>query len=119
MDSLKKQTHTLLINEIKNLPPLLFEEIIGTTKQQIIDEVHTKYTQNLRYYIPYLIQQYMEEYIKSKTNIHHNIPIYSQIPKEIQDICFVTSEHIVDYFEDKLIPNNNNYNNYYEEDDGY
>lgn len=101
--SLKQKTQNLLFNQIKNLPPLMLEELIGFTKEKLHSEIETKIYNDLKKHLPYIITAHMKEYINSKNSINRQIIKFDHVPSKIQLITLETAEIIVDEFEEQLV----------------
>lgn len=100
--SFKDQVQQLLISQIKNLPPIMLEEIIGQTKEQIYTETRQEVIREINHYMQYIITDYVDEYIDSLRKPTRNPPRFNHISQDIQSITCNLAETIVDKYRDNF-----------------
>ena len=106
--SLKEICSNNLINMIKNLPPVLKEELLGKSQKEIESEERLKVIKEMTYYLPCIIENMVSERIKEIDG--NNYKEYPEMSQDIFNICEETTTNIMRLIENKVM--NNTMDNY-------
>lgn len=101
-----------LIIMINNLPPVLKDEVIGKSKKDMESEARLKVIQEMKYYLPYIIENMVSERIKEIEGINLTRNVYPQMSQDIINICEDTSENVTRLIENKVMNNAMHTNQY-------
>jgi hypothetical protein len=117
ISSLKKICIKVLVEQIKNLPPMIQEEVVHISQQEIRAEVEQKITSaiydNISKYLPFIIGKAFEQH-KSHHWDPYNKPL--NMDKRLMAICDEVSDMVIQI--DNIYTCRQRYNNNrYEEDD--
>lgn len=129
--SLEELCYNKLTDVLYNAPPLLQENIIGTTKEKLEEkimiklkkQVETKYkkelenniSENMNNILPYIIPDICSDMITSLKSIYPPPDFYEKynnIPKHIVTCAIISAENIVRTLEERYIYNENLDNDY-------
>lgn len=91
------------IDNIKTLPPVLKDEILGQTRKEIEKDIKDKLLIELEHQIPYMIENFVIKKIDEINGINNTQDIYSNVytnkNKHLTRIAKESADHIINIIE--------------------
>jgi hypothetical protein len=109
--SLKKMCMQALVENIKELPPVLLQELLGETKKNMKKDAEKKIWDNLKDTLPYIIDDLVSEKIEEIQGIGSlYTKKYEEIDKNIIDIARRSADSVGRKLEPILFERSLNFN---------
>jgi hypothetical protein len=115
--SLKEICINNIVTMVKNLPPLLKEDVIGKSKKEIESNERIKVIEEIKYYLPYIIENMVSERINEIEGIKKKRNVYPHMSQDIVNICEDTTDNVIRLIENKVMNNSINNSRYPNMDD--
>jgi len=95
-----------LVKMIKNLPPLLQEEVIGKSKKDIESDARLKVINDIKHNLPYIVEDMVSDKIKEIEGIYMKRKnAYPNTSQDILIICENTTNNVIRLIENKVMNN--------------